>query len=82
MPKKSSRRETLPEPTGPYTVGYLDYEWMPKGTKAVPEPSSKFMMARLFYPSSLSHEEAQKQRGLWIVSRQEGEGNSYMFYSY
>lgn len=74
MPRKSSRHEKLPEPTGPYTVGYLDYEWTPSGTKTVPEPPSKFMMARLFYPSSLDHAEAKKQRGLWIVSKQEGEG--------
>lgn len=61
----------LPKPTGPYTVGFVDYEWKPKPTKRVPKLPVNYATVRIYYPSSLDQETASKQRSLWVVSESE-----------
>ena len=48
--RSSSTIATLPRPSGPYSVGFVDYEWTPEKTKYLDKPPS-FVLARIYYPS-------------------------------
>jgi hypothetical protein len=48
--RSSSTIATLPRPSGPYSVGFVDYEWSPSQTQHSDRPPS-FVLARIYYPS-------------------------------
>lgn len=72
----SSTPKGLPRPSGPFSVGFQDFEWCPKQTKYTTEPPS-FVLARVYYPSlpitrhenfDDAKEDAWKGRSHWIPS--------------
>lgn len=67
----------LPRPSGPFSVGFLDLEWLPKGSRHVSQPPG-YVLARIYYPSlPISHHDqdsddavsqAWSGRSHWIPS--------------
>ncbi len=53
----------LPKPSGPYPVGFIDYEWKPPKTEYTTHPSA-FALVRIYYPSS----QVSEEYGKWIPS--------------
>lgn len=66
---------TLPQPTGPYSVGFTDYEWIPSASKHTDKPPAH-VLARIYYPSlPVTHHEGGdalapewRTRSHWIPS--------------
>jgi len=77
---------SLPRPTGPYGVGFLDYEWVPQSIQSSissDTPRSAYSLARLYYPSSLvssDDKEYEKSCGSWMPSPayHQGYGHFYL----
>jgi platelet-activating factor acetylhydrolase len=58
---------SLKKPTGPYKVGFVDYEWEPPNPCQVLGPPTT-AICRIYYPSSLTDEDFMDRRGNWIPS--------------
>lgn len=56
----------LPRPAGPFSVGFVDYEWSPLRTERTDNPPS-FILARIYYPSlpATRHEHGDELEPEW-----------------
>lgn len=64
----------LPCPSGPFAVGFVDYEWAPRRSAYVQDPPA-YVLARIYYPSmrvvreeGADGEDAWQGRSHWIPS--------------
>lgn len=64
--RSSTGKSALPRPTGPFTVGFVDYEWRPTKTAHTQSPPS-YILARIYYPSLpvTKHEESEEMEPEW-----------------
>lgn len=70
----NKKARLLPKPTGPFAVGFIDYEWSPPACTEHTRNPPAFALTRLFYPSQpMAEADAQgagyeDQCGYWIPS--------------
>lgn len=57
---------TLPRPSGPFSVGFVDYEWAPRRNERTDNPPS-YILTRIYYPSLpvTKHENSDAMEPEW-----------------
>lgn len=64
----------LPRPSGPFSVGFTDYEWVAQSTKHTENPPL-YVLARIYYPSTPTT--AENGGGSGEFGGAEWQGRSY-----
>lgn len=57
----------LPKPSGPYAVGFTDYEWIPSLSNGEDSSLPAYSLVRIYYPSGLDVGD-ERRYGRWIPS--------------
>lgn len=60
---------SLPKPSGPFSVGCIDYEWNPHSSNTSATATEPYCLARIYYPSDMAMDEHYEEKcGTWLPS--------------